>query len=80
MEYCASDDWRRLVHETILPVALRGVELGDRVMAGSGDTVRVLLAVPGEVVPDPPQAAVAATITAASAARAGLRAARPPKA
>ncbi len=29
MEYCASDDWRRLVHETILPEALRGVELGD---------------------------------------------------
>ena len=29
MAYCASEDWRRLVHETILPVALRGVDLGD---------------------------------------------------
>ena len=29
MEFCASEDWRRLVHETILPEALRGVELGD---------------------------------------------------
>ena len=33
MEYCASEDWRRLVHETILPVALarRGAgRRGDR--------------------------------------------------
>ncbi|HEY1653080.1 MAG TPA: class I SAM-dependent methyltransferase [Acidimicrobiales bacterium] len=37
MEYCASDDWRRLVHETILPEALRGVDLGaDAIEVGPG--------------------------------------------
>ena len=29
MEYCASDEWRRSVRETILPVALPGVDIGD---------------------------------------------------
>lgn len=45
MAYCASEDWRRLVHETILPVALRGVELGDDVVEigpGPGFTTDVL--------------------------------------
>ena len=45
MEYCASDDWRRLVHETILPVALHGVELGDAAIEigpGPGFTTDVL--------------------------------------
>ncbi len=45
MEYCASEDWRALVHETILPVALRGVELGDdaiEIGPGPGFTTEVL--------------------------------------
>jgi SAM-dependent methyltransferase len=45
MEYCASEDWRRLVHETILPVALRGVELGDEAIEigpGPGFTTDIL--------------------------------------
>jgi len=45
MEYCASDDWRKMVHETILPVALRGVDLGDEVIEigpGPGFTTDVL--------------------------------------
>jgi SAM-dependent methyltransferase len=45
LEYCASDDWRRLVHETILPEALRGVELGDdaiEIGPGPGFTTDVL--------------------------------------
>jgi SAM-dependent methyltransferase len=45
MEYCASDDWRRLVHDTILPVALRGVDLGDEAIEigpGPGFTTDVL--------------------------------------
>jgi SAM-dependent methyltransferase len=37
MAFCASDEWRHLVHETILPVALRGVELGpDAIEIGPG--------------------------------------------
>src|SRR6202042_2472683 len=45
MEYCASDDWRRLVHETILPVALAGVALGDDALEigpGPGFTTDIL--------------------------------------
>ena len=45
MEYCASDDWRRLVHETILPEALRGVELGGEAIEigpGPGFTTDIL--------------------------------------
>ena len=45
MEYCASEDWRRLVHETILPVALRGVDLGDAAIEigpGPGFTTDIL--------------------------------------
>ena len=45
MEYCASDDWRQLVHETILPVALAGVTLGDdaiEIGPGPGFTTDIL--------------------------------------
>jgi SAM-dependent methyltransferase len=45
MEYCASEDWRRLVHETILPVALEDVDLGDEAIEigpGPGFTTDVL--------------------------------------
>jgi SAM-dependent methyltransferase len=45
MEYCASEDWRRLVHETILPVALHDVELGDAAIEigpGPGFTTDIL--------------------------------------
>ena len=45
MEFCASEDWRRMVHDTILPVALRGVELGDdaiEIGPGPGFTTDVL--------------------------------------
>jgi SAM-dependent methyltransferase len=45
MEYCASEDWRRLVHETILPEALRGVELGEdaiEIGPGPGFTTDIL--------------------------------------
>jgi SAM-dependent methyltransferase len=45
MEYCASEDWRKLVHETILPVALHNVELGDHAIEigpGPGITTDIL--------------------------------------
>jgi SAM-dependent methyltransferase len=45
MEYCASEDWRKLVHETILPVALRDVDLGDAAIEigpGPGFTTDIL--------------------------------------
>jgi SAM-dependent methyltransferase len=45
MEYCASDDWRRRVYETILPEALRGVELGEEAIEigpGPGFTTDIL--------------------------------------
>lgn len=45
MEYCASEDWRKVVHETILPVALRQVELGDdaiEIGPGPGFTTDIL--------------------------------------
>lgn len=45
MEFCASEDWRRIVEDTILPVALRDVSLGDDVLEigpGPGFTTDVL--------------------------------------
>jgi SAM-dependent methyltransferase len=45
MSFCASDEWRVMVQETILPVALRGVDLGDEVIEigpGPGFTTDVL--------------------------------------
>ncbi len=45
MEYCASEDWRRVVHDTILPVALRDVTLGEDALEigpGPGFTTDVL--------------------------------------
>jgi SAM-dependent methyltransferase len=45
MEFCASEDWRRMVQEMVLPVALPGVELGDEVIEigpGPGFTTDVL--------------------------------------
>ena len=45
MEYCASDDWRQLVHETILPVALTRRRTGrrrDRDRPGPGFTTDIL--------------------------------------
>ncbi len=45
MEFCASEDWRRMVQDEILPQALRGVELGDAAIEigpGPGFTTEVL--------------------------------------
>jgi SAM-dependent methyltransferase len=45
MVFCAGDDWRRIVQEDILPVVLRGVELGDdaiEIGPGPGFTTDVL--------------------------------------
>ena len=45
LEFCASDEWRQIVEETILPVALRHVDLGPRVLEigpGPGFTTDVL--------------------------------------
>jgi SAM-dependent methyltransferase len=45
MEFCASEEWRRMVQDTILPEALRGVELGDDALEigpGPGFTTDVL--------------------------------------
>jgi len=45
MEFCASEDWRRMVRDEILPQALRGVELGDAAIEigpGPGFTTEVL--------------------------------------
>jgi SAM-dependent methyltransferase len=52
MEYCASEDWRRLVHDTILPEALRGVELGDdaiEIGPGPGFTTDILCTMTGRL-------------------------------
>jgi SAM-dependent methyltransferase len=45
MEYCASDDWRKVVYETILPLALRDAALGDAAIEigpGPGFTTDIL--------------------------------------
>jgi len=45
LEFCASAEWRQVVEETILPVALRHVDLGPRVLEigpGPGFTTDVL--------------------------------------
>jgi len=45
MRFCASDEWRSIVHESILPVALRDVELGDEAIEigpGPGFTTDIL--------------------------------------
>jgi SAM-dependent methyltransferase len=45
MVFCAGEDWRRMVQEDILPVALRGVALGDdaiEIGPGPGFTTDVL--------------------------------------
>jgi len=52
MEYCAGDDWRRLVHHTILPVALRDVELGEEAIEigpGPGFTTDILRTLTGQL-------------------------------
>jgi SAM-dependent methyltransferase len=52
LEYCASEDWRRLVHEVILPEALRGVDLGDEAIEigpGPGFTTDVLRTMTGRL-------------------------------
>jgi SAM-dependent methyltransferase len=45
LEFCASEDWRQMVEELVLPAALRGVDLGDDVLEigpGPGFTTDVL--------------------------------------
>jgi SAM-dependent methyltransferase len=45
MEFCASEDWRQMVQELVLPPALDGVDLGDDVIEigpGPGFTTDVL--------------------------------------
>jgi len=45
MQFCASEEWRKMVHETILPVALHEVELGDEAIEigpGPGFTTDIL--------------------------------------
>ena len=45
MEFCASEDWRRMVQDEILPQALCGVELGDAAIEigpGPGFTTEIL--------------------------------------
>ncbi len=45
MVFCASDDWRRIVQEDILPTALQGVALGDdaiEIGPGPGFTTDIL--------------------------------------
>ena len=47
MAFCASDEWRRMVHDTILPVALQGVELGDdAIEIGPGPASRPMCCAP----------------------------------
>jgi len=46
MQFCASEEWRTVVRQTILPVALRDVELGDdavEIGPGPGFTTDILL-------------------------------------
>jgi SAM-dependent methyltransferase len=45
LEFCASPEWRQMVEDMILPVALKGVDLGDDVIEigpGPGFTTDVL--------------------------------------
>lgn len=45
MRFCASDEWRAVVRDQILPVALRGVDLGEQAIEigpGPGFTTDVL--------------------------------------
>jgi SAM-dependent methyltransferase len=52
LEFCASEDWRRMVHDTILPEALRGVDLGDDALEigpGPGFTTDVLHTMTGRL-------------------------------
>jgi SAM-dependent methyltransferase len=45
MAFCASEDWRRMVQDDILPEALQGIELGDAVLEigpGPGFTTDIL--------------------------------------
>jgi SAM-dependent methyltransferase len=52
MVFCASEDWRRLVQEKILPVALQDVELGDDVIEigpGPGFTTDILRTMTGRL-------------------------------
>jgi SAM-dependent methyltransferase len=45
LEFCASPEWRQMVEEMILPVALQGIDLGDDVIEvgpGPGFTTDVL--------------------------------------
>ena len=45
MEFCASEEWRRMVQDEILPQALCGVELGDAAIEigpGPGFTTEIL--------------------------------------
>jgi SAM-dependent methyltransferase len=46
LQFCASPEWRQIIEETILPVALHDVHLGDRVLEvgpGPGFTTDVLM-------------------------------------
>ncbi len=52
MAYCASDEWRAMVQDAILPVALRDVELGDEALEigpGPGFTTDVLRTMTGHL-------------------------------
>ncbi len=52
MQFCASDEWRQMVHESILPVALRGVDIGDAAIEigpGPGFTTDVLRTMTGRL-------------------------------
>ncbi len=56
MAFCASDEWRTMVQETILPVALRGVVLGGEVLEigpGPGFTTDVLRTMTAHLTIDP---------------------------
>ena len=46
MEFCPSEDWRRMLHDLVLPPALDGIDLGDDVLEigpGPGFVTDVLM-------------------------------------
>jgi SAM-dependent methyltransferase len=67
MEFCASEDWRRMVRDTILPEALRGVGLGDAALEigpGPGFTTDVLRAMTARLTAVEIDEGLAATLAA----------------
>ena len=70
MEFCAGEDWRRMLQDTILPEALRGGVLGDAALEigpGPGFTTDVLRTMTARLTAVEIDEGLAATLTARQA-------------